>query len=92
MSKVSDELVRRYGPWNKGDAYRFALFVDGAKVHLDAGAIAAARAVLDVAEDLVRDPRTAAAVSGLIGSAAGGARRPRNDPDDEDGVQRIPVS
>jgi hypothetical protein len=61
-----------------------------------AEAIAAARAVLDVAEDLVSDPRTAAAVSNLIGSVARGAPRPRGGEDDgddgDDGVQRIPVS
>jgi hypothetical protein len=59
-----------------------------------AEAIAAARAVLDVAEDLVTDPRTAAAVSNLIGSIGRSAPRPRRDDDDdgEDGVQRIPVS
>jgi hypothetical protein len=58
-----------------------------------AEAITAARAVLDVAEELVSDPRTAAAVSNMIGSMGRGAHRPRRDgPDDEDGVQRIPVS
>ena len=59
-----------------------------------AEAISAARAVLDVAEELVTDPRTAAAVSNLIGSMARGAPRARKDDDDdgEDGVQRIPVS
>jgi hypothetical protein len=58
-----------------------------------AEAISAARAVLDVAEELLTDPRTATAVSNLIGSMAtrGGPRRPEG-PDDEDGVQRIPVS
>jgi hypothetical protein len=58
-----------------------------------AEAISAARAVLDVAEDLVTDPRTAAAVSDLIGSIGRNAPRSRRDDDDgEDGVQRIPVS
>jgi hypothetical protein len=59
-----------------------------------AEAISAARAVLDVAEELLTDPRTAAAVSNVIGSMARGATRsrPPEDPDDEDGVQRIPVS
>jgi hypothetical protein len=56
-------------------------------------AISAARAVLDVAEELVGDPRTAEAVSNLLGSVARGVPRPRREgPDDEDGVQRIPVS
>ena len=59
-----------------------------------AEAISAARAVLDVAEELLTDPRTAAAVSNVIGSMARGAARsrPPEGPDDEDGVQRIPVS
>ena len=56
-------------------------------------AIAAARAVLDVAEELVADPRTAAAVTNLLGSVARLGPRPRRDDDGgEDGVQRIPVS
>ena len=56
-------------------------------------AIAAARAVLDVAEELVTDPRTAAAVTNLLGSVARLGPRPRRDDDGgEDGVQRIPVS
>jgi hypothetical protein len=56
-------------------------------------AIAAARAVLDVAEELVTDPRTAAAVTNLLGSVARAAPRSRRDDDGgEDGVQRIPVS
>ena len=59
-----------------------------------AEAISAARAVLDVAEELLTDPRTAAAVSNAIGSMARSATRsrPPEGPDDEDGVQRIPVS
>ena len=59
-----------------------------------AEAIHAARAVLDVAEELLTDPRTATAVSNVIGSMARGAVRsqPPEGPDDEDGVQRIPVS
>jgi hypothetical protein len=56
-------------------------------------AIAAARAVLDVAEELVADPRTAAAVTNLLGSVPRVRPRPRRDDDGgEDGVQRIPVS
>jgi hypothetical protein len=62
-----------------------------------AEAISAARAVLDVAEELLTDPRTATAVSNLIGSMARGATRTRpaardEDDDGDDGVQRIPVS
>jgi hypothetical protein len=59
-----------------------------------AEAISAARAVLDVAEELLTDPRTAAAVSNVLGSMARSATRsrPPEGPDDEDGVQRIPVS
>jgi hypothetical protein len=55
-------------------------------------AISAARALLDVAEELVRDPRTASAVTGLLGSLGRAARPPKDDDDGEDGVQRIPVS
>jgi hypothetical protein len=58
-----------------------------------ADAIAAARAVLDVAEELVTDPRTAAAVSNLLGTMGRSRSRERRDDEDgEDGVQRIPVS
>jgi hypothetical protein len=64
--------------------------------------IAASRALLDVAEDLVDDPRSVPSVLGLLGSlgdlAAGrgrpGPRTARADdrPDDDPPVQRIPVS
>jgi hypothetical protein len=58
-----------------------------------AEAISAARAVLDVAEELVTDPRTAAAVSNILGTMARGRPRTHRDDDGgEDGVQRIPVS
>lgn len=71
-------------------------------------AIAASRALLDVAEDLVDDPRALGGVlellgglgglAGRLGSAGGGrADRPDRDPfasdgDDDPPVQRIPVS
>ncbi|MEJ7817775.1 MAG: hypothetical protein WKF49_03775 [Thermoleophilaceae bacterium] len=68
--------------------------------------IAATRALLDVAEDLVEDPRSVARLVGLLGSvgdlATRAARsttwvRPRSsrdgdDDDDDPPVQRIPVS
>lgn len=65
-------------------------------------AIAAARAMLDVADELVRDPNAAGAVLGALTSVARAAARmspgrhdERGDEDDDDGdggVQRIPVS
>jgi hypothetical protein len=62
-------------------------------------AIAASRALLDVAEELVDDPRAVRGVLGALGSvvqAAGGlagrARDGRPDDGDDPGVQRIPVS
>jgi hypothetical protein len=59
-----------------------------------AEAIAAARAVLDVAEELATDPRTATAVSNLLSSVGRGKPRGRHDDDGGEGggVQRIPVS
>lgn len=68
-------------------------------------AIAAARALLDVAEELVADPKAAEALLSTIGSLAEAAVRsspartmfggPPAPPDEDDGgggVQRIPVS
>ncbi len=61
--------------------------------------IAASRALLDVAEELVEDPKAAAGIVDLLGSVAN--RRPRaaasersDDAGDDDDppVQRIPVS
>lgn len=61
--------------------------------------IAASRALLDVAEELVEDPKAAAGIVDLLGSVAN--RRPRasspehDDPEgdgDDPPVQRIPVS
>ena len=57
--------------------------------------IAAARAFLDVAEDVVRDPGTAKAVMGLFDSFANAAKRARpgaTGPDGDDPVEHIPVS
>ncbi|MGI8710505.1 MAG: hypothetical protein ACR2LA_05890 [Acidimicrobiales bacterium] len=68
--------------------------------HLQAAAhemIAATRAFLDAAEQVVDDPRAPDAVAGLVGSLASLAGRwgpsspPRPD-DDDPPVQRIPVS
>ena len=61
--------------------------------------IAASRALLDVAEELVEDPKAAAGVVDLLGSLADRGRA-ATDPFDADGgdddqdppVQRIPVS
>ncbi|MGI8754591.1 MAG: hypothetical protein ACR2MB_01775 [Acidimicrobiales bacterium] len=70
--------------------------------HLQAAAlemIAASRAMLDAAEQVVADPKAAGSVVDLLGSVAGLARgrRPgsdRNAPghDDDPPVQHIPVS
>lgn len=66
--------------------------------------IGAARAMLDVAEDLVKDPNAAATVMRTLGSVAEGVTRfaanvsstsdSKSDDDDEDdgGVRRITVS
>lgn len=60
--------------------------------------IAASRALLDAAEELVEDPRTAAGVADLVRGLAGGLRPPQGRGDDAEGpddgpsVQRIPVS
>ena len=61
-------------------------------------AIAATRALLDVAEELVDDPRAVRGVLGALGTVAGAASsivgrgRDRGPDDDDPGVQRIPVS
>ena len=60
--------------------------------------IAASRALLDVAEELVDDPKAASGIIDLLGSVAGRAERrpPRGsaegEDDDDPPVQRIPVS
>ncbi len=59
--------------------------------------IAASRALLDVAEELVEDPKAASGIIDLLGSVAGrNERRPAAGPidgnDDDPPVQRIPVS
>ncbi len=72
--------------------------------HLQAAArelIQAARAMLDVAEDLVNDPEavtslagTVAALGDLVRQRAGGPARQQDTPDERDddpGVQRITV-
>ncbi|WP_426572557.1 hypothetical protein [Aquihabitans sp. McL0605] len=85
-----------------GDAFTDDPRVQSGLEHLQRAAhevIAATRALLDVAEELVDDPKAAAGIADLLGSVAG--RRPRSSgtaphrPDDDDGeppVQRIPVS
>ena len=60
--------------------------------------IAASRALLDVAEELVEDPKAASGIIDLLGSVAPrrGARPARDhdgdEGDEEPPVQRIPVS
>lgn len=62
--------------------------------------IAAARAFLDVAEEVVTDPKTAESLAGLLDSVAGLARRGRpgwaggsaKTDDGDDPVEHIPVS
>ncbi len=57
--------------------------------------IAAARAFLDVADDIVRDPGTAKAVLGLFETVADAAKRTRpggGAHDGDDPVEHIPVS
>lgn len=71
---------------------------DEAVEHLQTAAnemIKAARAFLDVAEELVTDPNTSAAVMGLFDSitAAAGRATPRGRAgEDDDPVEHIPVS
>jgi hypothetical protein len=67
--------------------------------HLQAAAmemIKAARALLDVAEELVEDPSTVTAVIGALGSlvqaATGQAGSPQANDDDGERVQRIRVT
>ncbi|MGN6694717.1 MAG: hypothetical protein ACTHN0_11125 [Aquihabitans sp.] len=60
--------------------------------------IAASRALLDVAEELVEDPKAASGIIDLLGSVAGrsgrqaGRAAPHDGDDDDPPVQRIPVS
>jgi hypothetical protein len=62
--------------------------------------IAASRALLDVAEELVEDPKAASGIIDLLGAVAGragqgpAAAHPSDVPDDDDDppVQRIPIS
>ena len=66
--------------------------------HLQAAAreaIAAARAFLDVAEELVKDPKTSETVLKVfdtVADAATRARPSRGREDDEDPLEHIPVS
>jgi hypothetical protein len=70
--------------------------------HLQAAArelIQAARAMLDVAEDLVNDPEAVASLAGtvrvvgdLVRQRAGGRARPAERDGDEPGVERITVT
>jgi hypothetical protein len=69
--------------------------------HLQAAArelIQAARAMLDVAEDLVNDPEAVASVAGTVGALGDlvrqrrpAATRPPQDQPDDPGVERITV-
>ncbi len=61
--------------------------------------IAASRALLDVAEDMIDDPKAASGLLdllGAVGDLAGRVARPASpsadDDDDEPPIQRIPVS
>jgi hypothetical protein len=60
--------------------------------------IAASRALLDVAEELVEDPKAASGIIDLLGSVtsrpsrSAGRAAPHGDDDDDPPVQRIPVS
>ena len=56
--------------------------------------IKAARAFLDVAEELVTDPRTAETVLGFIDTVAGAAGKARSPggSDGDEPVEHIPVS
>lgn len=84
-------------PWSAEQDPRIAAGLE----HLQRAArevIAASRALLDVAEELVEDPKAAAGIVDLLGSVAG--RRVKgpvsavhdDDEGDEPPVQRIPVS
>jgi len=87
-------------PWEGADDPR----VQAGMEHLQRAArevIAASRALLDVAEELVDDPRSASGLADLLGGFASRMGRPvdvagreRDDADDdgEPPVQRIPVS
>ncbi len=84
------------GPWDDQDPR-----LQAGLEHLQRAAremIAASRALLDVAEELVEDPSAASGILDLLGSVAGRAGRvapsdpASDDPDDDPPVQRIPVS
>jgi len=93
---ASDEGTVPPGAWDDQDP-RLQAGLD----HLQRAAremIAASRALLDVAEELVEDPKAASGIIDLLGSVAGrpGRSAGRVDPDEGDDddppVQRIPVS
>lgn len=70
---------------------------DEAVAHLQAAAqemIHAARAFLDVAEELITDPKASETVLRVFDSVADAATRvrPRSEPDDQDPLEHIPVS
>ena len=70
---------------------------DEAMAHLQTAAkemISAARAFLDIAEDLVTDPKTSDTVLKVFDSLAdvAGRRRPTASGDGKDPVEHIPVS
>jgi hypothetical protein len=63
--------------------------------HLQSAAlevIAAARALLDLAEELVKEPGEAAAVASALANLAGRPGRPDGGDDPPPGVERIRVS
>ena len=63
-------------------------------VHVQTAAmemIKAARAFLDVAEDLVQDPATARAVMSALAALAQTVRPPSPEPERDSGVERIVV-
>jgi hypothetical protein len=103
---MNDDRDEGDGPDESGETAGDPRVQDGLD-HLQRAAremIAASRALLDVAEELVEDPHTVGAVVGAVGSfakmatraARPGRRAPHadDDPDDDDdpGVQRIPIS
>ncbi len=91
-----DAGADHHGSWDEHDPR-----LQAGLEHLQRAAremIAASRALLDVAEELVDDPKAASGIIDLLGSVAGrGGRGPTSDGSDADDgddppVQRIPVS
>lgn len=97
-----DEGATSAGHWDAGSSDDADPRLQAGLDHLQRAAremIAASRALLDVAEELVEDPKAASGIIDLLGSVAGRAGRPpgrtatEDDQDDDDPpVQRIPVS